>query len=93
MAPVYLGGCLHALVARKSGSDATDESNPGILAASGIVAGEGLAGVLVAALVGLKWAPKEMSPRLAGDVGLLAGAGLLLLVSAFLIRAGRRVQA
>ncbi len=92
MAPVYLGGCLRALVARRTGAAPTDESNPGILAASGIVAGEGLAGVLVAALVGLKWAPREMVPRLAGDLGLLAGAGLLLLVSAFLVRAGRRVK-
>ena len=92
MAPVYLGGCLSALVARRTGAGVTDESNPGILAASGIVAGEGLAGVLVAALVGLKWAPREMAPRLAGDLGLLAGAGLLLLVSAFLVRAGRRVK-
>jgi putative OPT family oligopeptide transporter len=93
MAPVYLGGCLNALVAKRAGARAPDESNPGILAASGIVAGEGLAGVMVAALVGLKWAPKEMVPRLAGDAGLLAGAGLLLVVSAFLVRAGQRVKA
>jgi putative OPT family oligopeptide transporter len=93
MAPVYLGGCLNALVAKRAGAGMADESNPGILAASGIVAGEGLAGVLVAALVGLKWAPKEMVPRLAGDAGLLAGAGLLLVVSAFLVRAGQRAKA
>ena len=93
MSPVYLGGCLSALVAKRAGAGASDDSNPGILAASGIVAGEGLAGVLVAALVGLKWAPREMAPRLAGDAGLLAGAALLLVVSAFLVRAGKRAKA
>jgi len=93
MAPVFVGGCLSALVAKRAGPGPADDSNPGILAASGIVAGEGLAGVLVAALVGLKWAPKEMAPRLAGDAGLLAGAVVLLLVSAFLVRAGKRSAA
>jgi putative OPT family oligopeptide transporter len=94
MAPIYVGGCLSALVARWGGKDPngdpSSDSNPGILAASGIVAGEGLAGVMVAALVGLKWAPKEMAPRLTGSLGTLAAAALLLAVCAFLLRAGRR---
>ena len=62
----------------------------GILAASGLVAGEGLAGVLVAGLVAAGVAPKGMAPRISGALGqsltLLALAG----VCGFLLAAGAR---
>ena len=66
------------------------EGDPGILAASGLVAGEGLAGVLVAALVALGVAPKTLPPRLGGVPGELAAAAVLLLLCYFLWRAARR---
>jgi putative OPT family oligopeptide transporter len=59
MAPVFVGGCMRALADRASGrsSESTGnetgtqlaerEMNPGVLAASGLVAGEGLAGIAV----------------------------------------------
>jgi putative OPT family oligopeptide transporter len=59
MAPVFVGGCVRALADRAAGrrpaEDSEDsaaaiaerETNPGILAASGLVAGEGLAGIVV----------------------------------------------
>ena len=40
-----------------------------MLAASGLVAGEGLAGVVVAGLVAVGVAPKAMDPRLGGLAG------------------------
>ena len=87
MATIYVGGCVRALCerARPAGS----EAGAGVLAASGLVAGEGLAGVLVAALVVLQPALKGGAPLLAGELGRLAVAATLLAVCGFLYRAGR----
>jgi putative OPT family oligopeptide transporter len=89
MAPLYVGGCVRALAERGRGPRPEGEHDPGILAASGLVAGEGLAGVLVAGLVAGGVAPKSMDPRIAG----LAGDFIALVVAAavclFLLRGGR----
>ena len=91
MAPIFLGGCMRALVDRRRGTPASAaDADPGILAASGLVAGEGLAGVLVAALVAGQMAPKSMAPRMPGLAGELGALVLLVAVCAFLHRAGRR---
>jgi putative OPT family oligopeptide transporter len=62
MAPVFVGGCIRALADRAAGRHtvkgeeesaqaiAERETNPGVLAASGLVAGEGLAGIVVVIL-------------------------------------------
>ncbi len=67
---------------------AEGESDPGVLAASGLVAGEGLAGVLVAALVAAGLAPRSMDPRLGGVAGEAAALAVALVVCFFLLRAG-----
>ena len=89
MLAIFVGGCVRARVERARGGKAPAGSDAGILAASGLVAGEGLAGVLVAGLVGLRVLPREKEPLLtgvAGEVGLLlAIAGLCM----FLYVAGR----
>lgn len=87
MASIYLGGCVRAVVDRARKSVAKTESDPGILAASGLVAGEGLAGVLVAGLVAAKIAPRSMEPRISGVPGELLAAAAILLVGFFLYRA------
>jgi putative OPT family oligopeptide transporter len=87
MAPIFVGGCVRTLVERRRPRGPTADADPGILAASGLVAGEGLAGVLVAALVAAQIAPKSMSPRLPGLAGELGALLLLLAVCAFLHRA------
>ena len=85
MAPIYVGGCVRALVLRHAAKDPLDgQSDPGILAASGLVAGEGLAGVLVAALVAAGVAPRSMAPRLGEAAGTAAALLLVFLVCAFL---------
>jgi putative OPT family oligopeptide transporter len=89
MAPLYVGGCVRALVDRNRGPRAEGESDPGILAASGLVAGEGLAGVAVAGLVAAGLAPKAMEPKLGGLTGELAALLVGLAICAFLLRGGR----
>ena len=90
MAPLYVGGCVRALAERGGPKRGEGEGDPGVLAASGLVAGEGLAGVLVAGLVAFGLAPKWLEPRLGGLPGELAAALVALAVCAFLYRGGRR---
>ncbi len=89
MAPLYVGGCVRALVEHGRGARSDGEHDAGILAASGLVAGEGLAGVLVAGLVAAGVAPKSMDPRLAGLAGDLAALLVAAAVCYFLLRGGR----
>jgi putative OPT family oligopeptide transporter len=90
MAPIFVGGCARAIVERGRKGLPPAGSDAGVLAASGLVAGEGLAGVLVAALVAVGAASKGRSPLVGGPSGGILTAVLLLFVCAFLIRAGRR---
>jgi len=90
MAPIYVGGCVRKLYERKAGAQNGGQSDPGILAASGLVAGEGLAGVAVAALVAAKIAPASMAPRLGGAMGEAGVMGAIMLVCVFLAVASRR---
>ena len=92
MLPIYVGGCVRALVDRSSGERGDGESDPGILAASGLVAGEGLAGVAVAGLVAGKVVPSSTDPLLGGAPGAVLGLGLIGAVCLFLYRAGKRGQ-
>jgi uncharacterized oligopeptide transporter (OPT) family protein len=89
MAPLYVGGCVRALAERGRGPAANGRVDTGVLAASGLVAGEGLAGVLVAALVAGGALPKQLATRLTGDAGTLAASAAALLVCVFLFRGGR----
>ena len=94
MAPLYVGGCVRALVERQ-GPTPEGQSDPGILAASGLVAGEGLAGVVIAALVGGGIAPKALEPAVSGPAGQLVSLLVVLAVCAFLLRSAtpRRASA
>ncbi len=90
MAPIYVGGCVRALLdRRRKDGEGKSEGDPGILAASGLVAGEGLAGILVAGLVVSGVAPKSMAPRVVGLAGELGTVALVLAVCGFLYMAGR----
>ena len=96
MAAIYLGGCVRALSERRArlqekqeDGKKKDSADPGILAASGLVAGEGLAGVVLAGLVAIQVVPRTMAPRLPGLVGEAAVVAILLSVCVFLYRAGR----
>jgi uncharacterized oligopeptide transporter (OPT) family protein len=94
MAAIYLGGCVRALCERHAIAHIREEhrrkdsADPGILAASGLVAGEGLAGVALAGLVAAGVVPRSMAPRLPGLLGEVVVLVILLAVSIFLYRAG-----
>ena len=68
---------------------AEGEHDAGILAASGLVAGEGLAGVVVAGLVAAGVAPKSMEPWIAGFTGDVVALVVAAAVCYFLLRGGR----
>jgi len=90
MMAIYVGGCARALVDRRLPAEGKSGGDSGVLAASGLVAGEGLAGVLVAGLVAAGLAPKSMPARIPGLPGEIAALVVLLAVCAFLLRAGTR---
>jgi putative OPT family oligopeptide transporter len=87
MAPLFVGGCVRALAER--GRPRRGEGDPGVLAASGLVAGEGLAGVAVAALVAAGVSAKSMAPRIPGGTGEVCSLLVVAAVCLFLYRAAR----
>lgn len=89
MLAIFVGGCVRARVDRSRAGRAHEGSDPGILAASGLVAGEGLAGVLVAALVGVGVVPKSRPSLLSGVPGDAAFLLVLAVICGFLLVAGR----
>jgi uncharacterized oligopeptide transporter (OPT) family protein len=91
MMPIFVGGCVRAFADRGPQLRA-GESDTGVLAASGLVAGEGLAGVLVAALIAARVAPRSLPPRLPGALG-EAAALLLLALLCFVLVVARRSAA
>jgi putative OPT family oligopeptide transporter len=89
MAALYVGGCVRKISEGRSPSASKGDGDPGVLAASGLVAGEGLAGVLVAGLVASGVAPRTMAPHVGGLAGDVTVASVILLTCAFLWAAGR----
>ena len=100
LTPIFVGGIVRRIVdARRAGK--AGESDPGVLGASGMIAGEGLAGVLIAFLVagGSKWpglagtlssvhfAAKDFT-HFEGTTAVVLGIALVLAVCLLLYRAG-----
>ena len=87
--PIFVGGITRRLVEARN-RKAGDESNPGVLGASGMIAGEGLTGVLIAfaAAAGYKAAG---TPLLEGTLAIVLGIAIVLVVCALLYKAGRSV--
>jgi hypothetical protein len=87
LTPIFVGGIVRRLVEarRKKAPD----SDPGVLGASGMIAGEGLAGVLIAFLVAaLNVRPSER-PVIGGVAGTILGVAIVVAVCALIYRAGR----
>ena len=101
LAPVFVGGIVRRMVDAKRKGKPTD-SDPGVLAASGMIAGEGLVGVLIAflvaasgkfpalgsALASMHFASKDYT-HLTGAVAIIAGVAVVIAICALLYRAGR----
>jgi putative OPT family oligopeptide transporter len=104
LTPIFVGGFVRRLVdARRAG--AAPETDPGVLASSGMIAGEGLAGVAIAFLVAARtrWPESGWSLALGrahfadrgftyldGVPAAVLGLVVLALLSLLLYRAGRR---
>ncbi len=105
LTPIFLGGCVRSQVERKR-KGRVIEGDPGILAASGLIAGEGLAGVAIALLVAIQtrgggfaawlqsWRFAERGfVRLDGSLAVSLGLILVAAISLFIYRAGTVAQA
>ncbi|HEX9458527.1 MAG TPA: oligopeptide transporter, OPT family [Thermoanaerobaculia bacterium] len=101
LAPVFVGGIVrHMVDAKRNGKPA--DSDPGVLAASGMIAGEGLVGVLIAFLIGssgkfpalgsalasMHFAAKDFT-HLTGVVAIVVGIAIVIGICSLLYRAGR----
>jgi hypothetical protein len=104
LTPIFLGGIVRRIVESRRSAARAGESDPGVLAASGMIAGEGLAGVLIAFLVAAtgRWPQAEISRGLAalhfgekqftwisGAAGVVLGIAIVLGICALLYRAAR----
>jgi len=107
LSPIFLGGIIRRIVeARRQGT--RSENDPGVLAASGMIAGEGLSGVFIAFLVAGtgRWPEAALSRALAsahfaakdftwlqGLPAYLLGIATVLAICAVLYRSGRAAGA
>jgi putative OPT family oligopeptide transporter len=99
LTPIFVGGLVRRIVEARRG-EGPREGDPGVLAASGMIAGEGLAGVAIAALVAARGAALIRIPAswhfvekgftwIEGTAAVVLGVALVIAVSALLYRAGR----
>jgi len=107
LTPIFVGGIVRrAVEARRQGP--APESDPGVLAASGLIAGEGLVGIFIALVRGAQkeWQDSAFSQfltsihfadeklaRIPGVYGAVAGVAVVLALCFFLYRAGRAAEA
>jgi putative OPT family oligopeptide transporter len=81
MTPIFLGGLVRRFTDGKTGKE---DSNAGVLCASGLIAGEGLAGIAIAAGVALGLVPKESKTLLTGTLANFAALAVTAIVLALL---------
>lgn len=88
LTPIFVGGIVRRIVdARSKGK--TGDSDPGVLGASGMIAGEGLAGVAIAILVTTIDLDVKRDALLQGPAAIGIGIAIVLAVCALLYKAGR----
>jgi putative OPT family oligopeptide transporter len=104
LSPVFLGGIVRRIVEARRTATAP-ESNAGVLAASGMIAGEGLAGVFIAMMIAISGSAAGLKSALASmhfaakDFTYVSGVPAVILgiavaagVSALLYQSGRSVE-
>lgn len=104
LTPIFLGGIVRRVIESRRKEKAA-EGDPGVLAASGMIAGEGLAGVVIALLVAAAGKWKGLSEALGsihfaaknftwltGAPAVIAGVIIVIGVCALLYRAGRSAE-
>jgi putative OPT family oligopeptide transporter len=93
MVPIFLGGLLRYTMERtsKSKEEAAERRERGILFGSGLVGGEGLLGVAIAAVAFYyKRRPEGIGPEWAGDAAPLIGLAALALLAVVFVRICKR---
>jgi putative OPT family oligopeptide transporter len=90
MAPIFLGGLVRRIVDARRGGPASEAlgGDPGILCASGLIAGEGLAGVAIAGYLAIAGGRAERTPLVGGGGGAALSIAIALLGLFLLYRAG-----
>jgi putative OPT family oligopeptide transporter len=107
LTPIFVGGLVRRIVEHRRRGPAA-ESDPGVLASSGMIAGEGLAGVAIAfilvykdrypdhalsaLLTSIRFADESVS-RIAGTAGVAVGIALVVGLCLFLYRSGAAAEA
>jgi putative OPT family oligopeptide transporter len=93
LAPVFLGGIVRRISEPKTTGEAKKASgDAGVLAASGMIAGEGLAGVALAFAAGTGFRPPKDFTYVTGVLGVILGILTVIGVCYVLFRAGRRAE-
>jgi uncharacterized oligopeptide transporter (OPT) family protein len=87
MTPIFLGGLVRRFTEGKAAGKG--ESNAGVLCASGLIAGEGLAGITIAAAVAFNLVSKETKTLVTGMVADIAALAVMLMVVAILYAASQ----
>ncbi len=92
MLPIWVGGCVRAAVERRRDAKTAKgtDADAGVLAASGLVAGEGLAGIAIAFCAWQGWIEKSRPALLGGHLGEGVGLVVAAMICLLLYRAGRR---
>jgi putative OPT family oligopeptide transporter len=84
LTPIFLGGLMRRWSDKRNGNNKKEESNTGVLLASGLIAGEGIGGIALAVAVATGVVSKTRPVILAGGIGevtsLLLTAALLFLL-------------
>lgn len=85
LTPIFLGGLVRRIVEARR-HEGPHEGDPGVLAASGMIAGEGLAGVLIALMAGL-WTQRGEA-WIGGTPGTALGLAVVAVIALLLYRSG-----
>jgi putative OPT family oligopeptide transporter len=88
MSPIFLGGLVRRWVDGKDGGKKKG-SNAGVLCASGLIAGEGIAGIALAIAVGAGLVGKEQAVVIGSPAGDICSFVLVLLLMGLLFKAGK----
>ncbi len=94
MTPIYVGGLLKQIVEQKAGKDQAKKkkrSEKGILLSSGFIAGEGIAGVLIALYAFIvKAKPKGLGIQYPGESGQFIALAVFIVLAAYLYNKSRK---
>jgi putative OPT family oligopeptide transporter len=77
--PILAGGCVEWAMRQRGESESSRGSSPGVLFASGVVAGEALVGVGVALLVGLGLSAGRADSAWSGGISLVAALAIVMI--------------